>query len=210
MNIIFYTSCLLCEKARAEYPLPICLKCQKSLDKEYMPRQISTAHITKILFCRQYKGLTANCVKQIKYNNNVIFINVFTGIMQNLFEKNPVFTASDFIIPVPLHKTRYLNRGFNQSDLIAKKLKTILQIPLCGHNLIKIKNTRSQTSLTKKERLENLKDSFRLKYPLEISKKTIILVDDVFTTGATLESCAIELAAAGAKKIFAFTLAKTP
>jgi ComF family protein len=116
---------------------------------------------------------------------------------------------ADVLIPVPIHRARRRKRGFNQAELIAELLSRILSIPVSSGNLLKTKNTIPQTGLTGKCRPINLKNSFSVLTPSTLVGKSIILVDDVRTTGATLDACAIELQNAGIKKISAFTLART-
>ncbi|MFH1395606.1 MAG: phosphoribosyltransferase family protein [Candidatus Omnitrophota bacterium] len=110
---------------------------------------------------------------------------------------------------MPLHKTRTYFRGFNQTELIAKILAKNLAIPLKLNILIKTKKTKAQVTLPRKKRIINLKNSFCVLNPDSIEGKNILIVDDVITTGTTLNTCAKELIKNGAKKICGFTLAKT-
>lgn len=125
------------------------------------------------------------------------------------------------IIPIPLYPQKKRERGFNQAELIAKELATKLTTydvvnlntkPATSNlrlsNLIRIKKTKSQTTLKKEERFANIAHCFALKNPQEISGKNIVLVDDVFTSGATMREAVRVLRAAGARKIVAFVLAK--
>jgi len=103
----------------------------------------------------------------------------------------------DLIMPVPLHKKRERLRGYNQSLCIAEGVGSILQIPVCKGVLLKSKATSSQTKKGRMSRYENLKSAFILKHAEVLKGKHILLVDDVITTGATLEACASVLHAAG-------------
>ena len=113
------------------------------------------------------------------------------------------------IIPIPLHKARERMRGFNQSYLIARPIGERLNIPVLKDILIKIKKTTPQMELTREERLQNALGTFSVsdRSRVLIADKTIIILDDVKTTGATLEEAARVLRAAGAKRILAITLA---
>jgi len=112
------------------------------------------------------------------------------------------------IIPVPLHKKRMRERGFNQSALLAKYIADKTSVPLDCDTLVKIKNTSSQVSaFSRNDRLQNLYESFLIKNPENIKNKTVILVDDVITTGATIIECARTLKRAGCKNIIALVVA---
>jgi ComF family protein len=109
----------------------------------------------------------------------------------------------DVVIPVPLHSARRRERGYNQSDLLAREVAAHLGIPFLTRALKRVKNTRSQTGLKREERLLNVQGAFRVKDKPAVSGKAVLLVDDVTTTGATLEACGEALALAGAGKIMA-------
>lgn len=99
----------------------------------------------------------------------------------------------DGIVPVPLHFSKKDRRGYNQSDLIAEGLKESINVPIFSDALIRTKNTESQTQKTRAERLKNVKDVFIAKEQHTLQGKHVLLVDDVITTGATLESAALTL-----------------
>lgn len=112
------------------------------------------------------------------------------------------------LIPVPLDKKKMKRRGFNQAEEIARNLSEILKIPLISNNLIKIKKTLPQVELSEKEREENIKNAFLCRNPEEIKKKKILLIDDVYTTGSTMEECARVLKTAGAKEVWGVAIAR--
>jgi len=111
-------------------------------------------------------------------------------------------------MPVPLHPKRLRERGFNQSLLLARQVAHRLNGELDFSSLVRPKYTTPQTTLSKKERQKNVQNAFRLKAPDVVSKKNILLVDDVATTGNTLNECARVLTLGGAKAVFCVTLAK--
>jgi ComF family protein len=115
----------------------------------------------------------------------------------------------DVIIPVPLHSARLRVREFNQSLLLADQLRRHLARPVSATNLVRIAATNPQTTLTRQARLRNLRKAFEIRRPQDLAEKRILLVDDVFTTGTTLNECAKTLRKAGAGPIFALTLART-
>ena len=99
------------------------------------------------------------------------------------------FQEIDSIIPVPLHPKKLKLRGFNQSNLIAQGIQNIRSIPIDPHSLQRKEYTESQTNKTRLERWNNVNTAFELVNYEALKKKNILLVDDVFTTGATLETC---------------------
>lgn len=116
---------------------------------------------------------------------------------------------SDFIlIPTPLFKKKLKQRGFNQAEEIAKELSLLFNLGLENDILLKIKNTPAQVNLLEKQREENVKNVFYCQNPQKIKNKKIFLIDDVFTTGATMEECARVLKEAGAKQIWGITIAR--
>jgi ComF family protein len=113
------------------------------------------------------------------------------------------------ILPVPLHKIRQRQRGYNQSTVLAKSISQHFQLPLLVKNLIRIRPTDSQAKLKgRKERQKNVKNAFRVVNPISLKDKHIILVDDVFTTGATVNECSKTLKKAGVKSVLVVTLSR--
>ena len=115
----------------------------------------------------------------------------------------------DMIIPVPLHPARLRAREFNQSLLLADQLSRHLVRPVSATHLVRIAATDPQTTLTRQARLRNLRKAFAVRRPQDLTEKRILLVDDVFTTGTTLNECAKTLRKAGSGPVFALTLART-
>ncbi len=116
----------------------------------------------------------------------------------------------DFLVPVPLHKSRQAARGFNQSQLIARRLSRLVGVPVTPFHLKRTRPTPSQFQMaTRKQRIMNVKNAFSVvdRHPFE--GKRICLLDDVVTTGSTLRECARALFRAGAREIVAVTLART-
>ena len=117
---------------------------------------------------------------------------------------------SDLLVPVPLHKGRQADRGFNQSQLIARRLSRVSNIPLAPYHLKRIRPTPSQFKMkSRKERRENLMGAFSVKGRHPFGGKRICLVDDVVTTGSTLDACADALLESGARRVVAVTVART-
>ena len=113
----------------------------------------------------------------------------------------------DYLTPIPLHPTRKRERGYNQSLLLAYKISKTYNISLNINFLIKTKNTKNQSLLSKKERWTNITGAFKIKNSNEVKNKSILIIDDLLTTGATSSEAAKVLKSAGAKTVGVFTLA---
>jgi ComF family protein len=115
----------------------------------------------------------------------------------------------DFIVPVPLHRLRLKEREFNQSEILASRLAKYFNIPLIKNSLIRTRPTPPQANLSKEERLKNVNGAFKLRENELLKGKNILLIDDVFTTGSTVDQCAKVLKKEGkAREVGVFTLAK--
>ncbi len=114
----------------------------------------------------------------------------------------------DLLIPIPLHNTRLRKRGFNQSLLLAYHVASALNLHLSYDNLARTRPTRPQVELSGEERIRNVQGAFAVVRPEEVCGKAILLIDDVFTTGATMNECALVLKEAGASSVTALTVAR--
>ncbi|MGH2581999.1 MAG: ComF family protein [Anaerolineales bacterium] len=112
-----------------------------------------------------------------------------------------------FVVPVPLAETRQAERGFNQAELLARAFANLAELPVLGEALRRNRDTVSQVGLNPTERSENLRDAFSAKTNL-VNKKDVLLLDDVLTTGATIDAAARALKQAGANKVYGLTLAR--
>lgn len=129
-------------------------------------------------------------------------------ILSHLQATNAELDKSFVIIPVPLSDKKKRRRGFNQSEEIGKIISGATGIPLPSDTLIKIRETLPQMELGREKRMENIKGCFAIKNEENIKGKTILLLDDVYTTGSTMEECAKTLKLSGAKEIWGLTVAR--
>ncbi len=120
-----------------------------------------------------------------------------------------ILSDIDIIIPVPLHRWRLLNRGYNQSSLLANSLAKYAKIDVDHLSLLRIKNTRPQSLSSKASRLSNVKNAFAIRDGKNVKNKNILLIDDVVTTGSTLHFCTKTLLESQAKSVHILTIAKT-
>lgn len=146
-------------------------------------------------------------IHELKYSQR-FRVGLFLGreIANRLGEKISVWNA-DFIVPVPLHHLKKADRGYNQSYFISKGISKELNIPVKQNILKRKKYTATQTLLSAKERKRNIASAFVVKNKKKIENATVILVDDVITTGATITECGKTLITCGAKKIYALSAA---
>jgi len=114
----------------------------------------------------------------------------------------------DIVMPVPLHTRRLRQRGFNQALLLAHGVSSAYNIPLSSDNLARIRYTRPQVELSGSDRIANVEGAFALRQPEYVEGRKVLLVDDVFTTGSTLNECSTVLKEAGALNVSALTLAR--
>ena len=155
-----------------------------------------------------YKDVIRKLIHRFKYDrkealsvplgNNMIEWSKARGVMSNV----------DLIVPVPLFWQKRVKRGFNQSGLIAKRLANHYSIPISINNLKRVRNTETQTNLTRNQRIENVKDAFAIKKSSMFSGKNVLLVDDVMTTGVTASECARILKENGTRKVYVLILAR--
>ena len=120
----------------------------------------------------------------------------------------PEFQEVDLVIPVPLDRSRLRQRGYNQAELIAKPLAKRLHVPLRTHLLVRTRPRPPRLKLTRRERWQTVRGAFVMAAGARVDKLRVLLVDDVFTTGATLDACARTLRRAGASKILGLTVAR--
>ncbi|OQW34672.1 MAG: hypothetical protein A4E19_17270 [Nitrospira sp. SG-bin1] len=141
-----------------------------------------------------------------KYQGKVSLAAPLAALM---IAKLPPLNSIDVIMPVPLHRERLRQREFNQSLLLADHIGRYLNRPVVYTNLIRTAPTPAQTALSRKSRLKNLRRAFAVRRPESIIKQRILVIDDVFTTGTTVNECAKALRKAGSADVFVMTLGRT-
>lgn len=154
-----------------------------------------------------YEPPISALIKNLKYDNRQYIAKYFAKSLAMLYFKS--YFNADMLVYVPMSEKAKRNRGFNQSEMLAKEVSMIINVPTVDC-LIKKRETKRQATLKKAERLKNLKDSFSLTDKKVVKDKTIVIVDDVTTTGATAQTIAEKLKKAGAIKVYLLTIASTP
>ena len=138
-------------------------------------------------------GKIQNLMHQFKYKGMREIGNLLGNIAGEQLIKNKLFNTIDLIIPVPLHKKRLRERGYNQSVCFAEGLSQKLNAAVEDNNLIRVTATETQTHKSRFARFENMQEVFTIRHPDRLMNKHILLVDDVITTGSTLEACGTQL-----------------
>jgi ComF family protein len=145
-----------------------------------------------LLYFRKH-GLTQKLMHRLKYQGKKEVGVELGRLLGYRLQQSPHFRGIDGIVSVPLHPKKERRRGYNQSDCFARGLSESLGIPHWKGVLIRITDTDSQTRKSRFERLDNMQDAFSIPAPQRLQGKHILLVDDVLTTGATLEACALKI-----------------
>ncbi len=216
-DFIFPPICFVCEK-RNHNLQPLCNDCYNQLmnaeDITVHEQKCDFNHLSESLCFNQlitiwpYINIIESIIHQIKYNQRKklgFFLGTIAG---RLLSQQLQLSGAEIIIPVPLHKIRYRERGYNQSSFLAAGLSGILKLSIYEKAIVRIKKTKSQTTLNAEQRSSNLKDAFEVKEADRIHSKTVLLVDDVSTTGATINSCSYSLKSAGAEKIIGLAMSR--
>jgi ComF family protein len=199
-GLIFPQYCAACGQALYRNENILCMSCYAELprtgfhnDPENEVAQmfwgrISVKQVTSFMYFAKGSRFQ-NILHELKYNGQKK-IGTTMGRMFGSELKNTPFSTADMIIPVPLHPSKLKTRGYNQSELIASGIGEILRLPLETGLITRVMDTSSQTHKSRYERWENVRHIFHCEAPEALRNKHVMLVDDVITTGATLEACA--------------------
>ncbi len=201
LEIIFPPKCGICGKIGEGY---ICNNCYNMfvINKIYKNYNRERFHMLK------YEGIIRDKLIEYKFNDKPHLYRMFYEIL--IKDKNACdfLKGYDIIIPVPIHKKRKSLRGYNQSELIAKKLSDRFKMPMYIDVLKKQINTIPQSSLGKKARKSNAQNVYKVDNMQKIKNKNVVIVDDIYTTGATANECIKVLKDAGAYRVGIITIAK--
>ncbi len=146
------------------------------------------------LFYFSRHQLVQRLIHQFKYGGNIKLGEYLGKLMGNALQNNPRFTGLDVLVPLPLHAKKIYKRGFNQAEILCRGIMQVTGLPVADHlSVIREKFTETQTHKHRVERWENVVESFAVQQPEFLKNKHVLIVDDVVTTGATLESCVMAL-----------------
>lgn len=196
---------VLCIECVALLPLTMYHRIAENQTAQRFAGRISFQNATSLAYYTK-DGLLQYLLQQFKYRGNKR-VGLFLGKKLGITLKKANWSAGiDIVVPVPLHTKKTKSRGYNQSEIIAQKVAEVLNVSIESQNLIRIKNTDTQTSKSRAERAENMKNAFLVKESSAFAGKHILLLDDVLTTGATIEGCVAALSTVAGIKISIATI----
>ena len=222
LNFIYPPVCGICGKLNSDF---LCKKCEKILESEavfgvdkYKKIERKKENIKnnfndkkyfdEHLYIFLYQGIIRRIILKYKFQEEAYLYKTFVNFLlknENFFEKIEKY---DTIVPVPISKKRKKKRGYNQSELLAKEIAYNTNLVLEKESLYKIKDIVEQSKLNKENRLKNIQGVYELVNKEKLNKKKILLIDDIFTTGSTVNECSKVLRNAKPNKIGVLTLAK--
>ena len=200
----------LCEACAQQIPFsdrPMCSRCGDAWEGSGICTRCRTSplHLASIHSVFVYQDAIRDAIHALKYRGGREVARPLAGRMADAWRTHRM--TSDLLVPVPLHVDREAQRGYNQSQLLARHLATQTGPPLAEALLFRVRPTASQARLGPRERWSNVKDAFACADSHDLTGLHVTLVDDVATTGATLDACAVALLARGARTVSAITLA---
>lgn len=199
---------LLCYECREDYPIiedPVCQKCGKQLahDNNFcIDCKIAKHQYIQGIALYPYEGPIQQSIYRFKYGGRRKYAQFFAKMMYQKLIETTFFHKIDLIIPVPVSKERLKQRGYNQAEELAKHLSKISKIPYNKDILIRQKHTKPQSALSPTQRRENLSGAFATTAPLPSKHKVILMIDDIYTTGSTINHCSKKLKQCGATEIY--------
>lgn len=218
--LLYPDTCCACAGILLKGEQHLCSYCRVSLPKtdfyQFRENQLSRVFWGKIpvetgtaLYYYQKGGRVQKLIRQFKYHGNTALGHYLGFLLGQSMQGRGLYQGLDMILPVPLHPWKERKRGFNQSVIIARGISEALPVPCCNHLLVRRQPTSTQTRKSRYKRWENVSLVFDTPDTHALQNKNILLVDDVVTTGSTLEACGDVLLKAGAAKLWVATLAIT-
>ncbi|MDR0964670.1 MAG: ComF family protein [Clostridium sp.] len=224
LSFLFPPRCPICDDLRPLHAAPICTTCYAKLEwvespfcyrcgKPLKNEETQYCHdCTKIKhFFYQGRAMLhyhtlAKSLYRLKYGNRQEYAAIYGRLMAEYFRDFLFKTGAQALIPVPLHPARKRKRGYNQAMLLAREISRITKIPMRDDIIKRVKNTIPLKSLTPLERQNNLKKSFHLTRN-EVKLETVIIIDDIYTTGSTIDEMSRLLIRNGVSRVYFLTLA---
>jgi len=201
MQLFFPHNCMGCGSDVLSKDSMLCLRCNSSLPYtgyesiennpiENIFRGRVTIKEAASTFYFSKGHLVQHLIHQLKYKGNKDVGQYLGALMGKTLLQSNRFSNIDYLVPLPLYADKEFKRGFNQSTVICNGISDTMQKPVMNNNVIRQRYTDTQTKKHRAERWENVEGSFAIKDPAKLHGKNVLLVDDVITTGATLEACA--------------------
>lgn len=211
--------CRACQSSLRFIGPPLCRRCGLPFDPAGKGGDLcsdcrrDTFHFDRARSVTVYESPIRECLLGFKYSNRSAWATPLGTLMADYWSSQPQFCSEfpitvDAIVPIPLHRSRLKQRGFNQSELLGRQMGKLLKVPVHAGALERTRQTTPQIELTGPQRRQNVRGAFTVSKSAEIHGRAILLVDDVMTTGATLDECARVLRRHGATRVVAYTLAR--
>jgi ComF family protein len=199
-------------------PEPLCAQCGRPIvsaaaaEGMSLPKcHLCRSQVYAFDFARSFGAYTprmSRAILLLKYGNVAPLGGWFARRLADLVKREPELFAADAVVPVPLDRGRLRERGYNQAELIAKPLARLLGIPFRSYLLVRTRLRPNHLRLTRRERWETVRGAYATHKMAQVDKLRVLLVDDVFTTGATLDACSRALKGAGAAQVVGLTVAR--
>ncbi len=191
---------------------PFCTRCSRQLSSLDQPLcrdcQTIAYHFDLAWGACFYNETMRRLIHHFKYGGKTLLRHTFKTIIDEFISTYQIdFKSFDLIVPIPLHSTRQRERGFNQTQLLTEDLAKTLNLPVSSYNLLRQRFTPNQAAIPPKERFTNIKGAFTIKNSFEFFQKSVLLVDDLMTTGMTASEAALILKETGARHVGVLTLA---
>ena len=207
LDFLFPPACIVCGKIDKNWLCPKCQVRVERLEKSFQ-LDIQNKKYEKLLYIFKYESLIRKLILGYKFSNKAYINNFFANMIVRNEKNYNLLKQYDMIIPVPMHKKKMQKRGYNQTELISEKIAQKLEIENRPDILQKVINTTTQSKLGGKARQTNIQHAFFIKNDIDVEDKKVILLDDIYTTGATSEECSRVLKDAGATEVLILVLAK--
>ena len=232
-SVLFPAPCLICERVLTNASLlPICNGCLASLapfqgpccatcGRPFLSEIATDAAVPLCFACRrntygfdsarsygEYNDQMSRAIGLLKYDKLTRLGAWFAARLEKKVRAEPELFAADVAVPVPLHPARQRERGYNQAELIARPLARKLKLPLGAYLLVRTKPRPPRLLLSRRERWQTVRGAYEIRKGTRVDNLRVLLIDDVFTTGATLDACARALKQAGAKSVAGITVAR--
>ena len=214
LDYVYPNRCVICDKILAfnsfEKQEFTCNNCKRKLQynrEGIIAKKPNNKYFDYHYFAYNYNEIIRKILLLFKFHNKKYFRYFLAKSIADILDKTCIKNI-DFIVPVPISIKRYFERGYNQSFLIAKNISKYLNIPVLKYCLVKVKHNKRQSELLNKQRVLNVKNVYKVYNSKLIKGKCVLLIDDIYTTGSTVNECSRVLKEAGVNKIIVATVAK--
>ena len=207
LDYFFPPICGRCGEINENY---ICNNCYENIKKikKCVINEYNNRNFSKHLYIFKYEGIIRNKIIEYKFEDKGYLYKMFAKIILSDKKTCNFIKKYDVIIPVPISKKRKKKRGYNQSELVANELAQKLNQDIWTDIIIKKKDNKPQSELNKLERIKNVEDIYEINKPIEVKNKKVLLLDDIYTTGSTVNEIARKLKQNQTQEIGVITLAK--